>query len=107
MWVDGGTFDVIMPLLEKELPTFQKIMREGVNGTLISTIPPCTPPAWASLACMHGRVLLDAFQPSYVKTHPVKAKEKARTLFTRERYALSEEDEQKVKKRLKALGYLG
>lgn len=50
IWVDGGTFDVIMPLLEKELPTFQKIMREGVNGTLISTIPPCTPTAWASLA---------------------------------------------------------
>lgn len=50
IWVDGGTFDVITPLLEKELPTFQKIMREGVNGTLISTIPPCTPTAWASLA---------------------------------------------------------
>jgi len=49
IWVDGGTFDVIMPLLEKELPTFQKIMRDGVNGTLISTIPPCTPTAWASL----------------------------------------------------------
>jgi len=50
IWVDGGTFDVIEPLLNKELPTFQKIMKEGVNGTLISTIPPCTPPAWASLA---------------------------------------------------------
>ena len=49
VWVDGATFDVIAPLLKKELPTFRRIMREGVNGTLISTIPPCTPPAWASL----------------------------------------------------------
>jgi len=53
-----------------------------------------------------GRVLLDAFQPSYVKTHPVKSKEKARSLIARKRYDLSEKDEQKVKERLKALGYL-
>jgi len=50
IWVDGGTFDVIEPLLHKELPAFQKIEKEGVSSTLISTIPPCTPPAWASLA---------------------------------------------------------
>ena len=49
--LDAGTFDVITPMLDRgRLPAFRKIMRGGVSGTLISTIPPLTPPAWASFA---------------------------------------------------------
>lgn len=51
VWLDAGTFDVIMPMLDSgRLPAFQKVMAGGVSGTLISTIPPLTPPAWASFA---------------------------------------------------------
>src|SRR3989344_492838 len=47
--LDGATFDVIRPMVEAgKLPTFAKIMAEGAYGNLRSTIPPVTPPAWAS-----------------------------------------------------------
>jgi len=32
------------------LPTFQKLVRGGASGTLVSTIPPSTSPAWPSMA---------------------------------------------------------
>ncbi len=51
VWIDGGTFDVITPILENgKLPTFAKIINGGASGALLSTIPPITPTAWASLA---------------------------------------------------------
>lgn len=47
--VDGGTFTVINPLLEKgELPNFKKLMDAGAYAELQSTIPPLSPAAWAS-----------------------------------------------------------
>jgi predicted AlkP superfamily phosphohydrolase/phosphomutase len=47
--LDGGTFDVINPLVEEgKLPNISKLMRDGVYGSLSSTIPPLTLPAWAS-----------------------------------------------------------
>lgn len=49
--VDAGSFSVINPMLkEGRLPTFQKILKEGASGILMSTMPPVTPPAWASFA---------------------------------------------------------
>ena len=49
--MDGATFDIILPMLEKEeLPTLSKLMKEGVYGELNSTLPPMTPPAWSSFA---------------------------------------------------------
>ena len=46
---DGATFDVIHPLIaEGKLPNIQKIMAQGMWGTLRSTIPPITPAAWTS-----------------------------------------------------------
>jgi len=54
-----------------------------------------------------GKVLVDAFIPSYVKTHPIRLEEIITTPIAQERYALSKEEEQKIKERLKALGYLG
>ena len=49
--VDGATFDIILPMVEKEeLPTMGRLMKEGIYGELNSTIPPMTPPAWSSFA---------------------------------------------------------
>ena len=47
--LDGATFDVIKPLVERgRLPNLARLMREGVCGTLRSTILPKSPQAWAS-----------------------------------------------------------
>ena len=48
--LDGGTWDLIKPWADEgELPTFKKLMENGVWGILESTIPPSTVPAWASM----------------------------------------------------------
>ncbi len=47
--VDGATFDVILPLVEKgDLPNFARMMKEGVWGDLQSVVPPSSGPAWTS-----------------------------------------------------------
>ncbi len=47
--VDGGTLDVILPLVERgKLPNFARLIREGAWGELQSTVPPSSGPAWAS-----------------------------------------------------------
>lgn len=47
--IDGGTFDIILPLVEKgELPNFAKMLNEGSWGDLESTVPPFSGPAWSS-----------------------------------------------------------
>lgn len=49
--LDGATWDVINPLMNQGiLPTFTTLTTEGAWGTLESTIPPVTGPAWVSLA---------------------------------------------------------
>lgn len=56
--LDGGTFDVIAPLCrEGRLPTFQRLVAAGASGHLESTVPPITPPAFASLltGCNPGK----------------------------------------------------
>ena len=45
--IDGGTFDIIQPLISKgKLPHMAHIMEKGGHGYLKSTIPPMTFPAW-------------------------------------------------------------
>ena len=45
--LDGATFDVIKPLIEKGLlPTLKKLLEEGTHIPLTSSIPPVTVPAW-------------------------------------------------------------
>lgn len=52
--IDGATFDVIKPLVEKGfLPNFKRFFDEGVHGPLRSTIHPITPQAWSTF--MTGR----------------------------------------------------
>jgi predicted AlkP superfamily phosphohydrolase/phosphomutase len=47
--LDGATFDLIKPWVAAgKLPTFKRLLHEGVHGELTSTIPPVTAPAWTS-----------------------------------------------------------
>ncbi len=47
--LDGGTFDIILPLIEQgKLPNFKKILDSGCHSILKSTVPPVTAPAWIS-----------------------------------------------------------
>lgn len=49
--IDGATFDVIKPLIKKgELANFRKLIDSGTHGTLWSTIPTVSAPAWTSFA---------------------------------------------------------
>ncbi|HTI14693.1 MAG TPA: alkaline phosphatase family protein [Dictyobacter sp.] len=49
--VDGLTFHILRPMMERGLlPHFQRLYTDGVHGTLQSTVPPMTPPAWMSIA---------------------------------------------------------
>ena len=49
--VDGASWEVLSPLIEmKKLPTFEKIVNNGVSGDFVSTFPPSTGPAWLSMA---------------------------------------------------------
>ena len=49
--LDGATWDLIKPWVDKgELPTFKKLIENGVWGNLESTIPPWTIPAWESMS---------------------------------------------------------
>lgn len=48
--LDGATFTVLDPLMDKGvMPNLRKLIRRGTRGTLRSTIPPLTPPAWTSM----------------------------------------------------------
>ncbi len=47
--LDGATFDLIEPWAQAgHLPAFRRLMAEGAYGSLHSTIPPMTAPAWTS-----------------------------------------------------------
>ena len=49
--LDGATWDILMPLIEKKkLPILKKLVENGSYGVLESTIPPVTGCAWLSLA---------------------------------------------------------
>jgi len=49
--LDGATWDLLKPWADAgELPTVKKLMENGVWGTLESTIPPVTGPAWTSFS---------------------------------------------------------
>lgn len=49
--LDGATFDLIKPWAEAGyLPTLKRLLDEGAHGSLRSTTPPMTGPAWTSFA---------------------------------------------------------
>ncbi|MPZ23345.1 MAG: hypothetical protein GEU28_07330 [Dehalococcoidia bacterium] len=48
--VDGGTWDVIQPLIDKGvMPNLQRLVEGGAKGVLNSIFPPITAPAWSSI----------------------------------------------------------
>jgi predicted AlkP superfamily phosphohydrolase/phosphomutase len=48
--LDAATLDLVGPWAEAgKLPLFAQLMREGAYGTLWSTIPAMSPPAWTSI----------------------------------------------------------
>lgn len=48
--LDAATFDLVVPWVEAgRLPLFAKLLREGASGTLQSTVPAMSPPAWTSI----------------------------------------------------------
>jgi len=49
--IDGGTLELVKPWVEAgKLPTFAKIMQDGVSGELKSTIQPISASSWSSFA---------------------------------------------------------
>jgi predicted AlkP superfamily phosphohydrolase/phosphomutase len=47
--IDGGTLDIVLPMVhDGKLPNLSKLIQNGAYGTLMSTIPPVTAPAWSS-----------------------------------------------------------
>jgi len=49
--IDGGTLDLLRPWAEEgHLPSLARLMDEGAWGTLESTLPPVTSPAWPTFA---------------------------------------------------------
>ncbi|MFO8015866.1 MAG: alkaline phosphatase family protein [Candidatus Woesearchaeota archaeon] len=47
--IDGGTWKILKPLMQKGMmPSLKKLYEGGARGTLESTIPPITPVAWTS-----------------------------------------------------------
>ncbi len=77
--LDGATFDLIQPWADAgELPGLKRIMRGGVHGSLRSTLPPMTAPAWTSFATgsnpgRHGLYDWIARQPGDYAFLPVTA----------------------------------
>jgi len=66
--LDGMTFSVMKPLTQQGvMPTCRSLMERGSWGTLMSTVPPVTGPAWVSFATgkqpgNHG--VFDFFKPT-------------------------------------------
>ncbi|AEA46577.1 alkaline phosphatase family protein [Archaeoglobus veneficus] len=73
--LDGATWDLIKPWADEgELPTFKKLMEDGVWGYLESTIPPITGPAWVSFSTgknpgKHGIFDFVYFENGRLKLH--------------------------------------
>jgi len=48
--LDGGTFRVLRPFVKAGvMPTLARFLRKGASGTLLSTHPPVTCPAWPTM----------------------------------------------------------
>jgi hypothetical protein len=59
------------------------------------------------LSDIDGKVLEDAFTLSYTKRRSVTVEEATLPPTIQKRYTLTKEEEERVKERLKALGYIG
>lgn len=49
--IDGATWDILSPLIDDgRIPNIESLLNTGTSGTLKSTFPPITAPAWLSMA---------------------------------------------------------
>jgi len=73
MGLDGGTWDVLRPLMEAgKLPHISGLAERGISGILNSTIPPETASAWTTFQTgvnpgKHGITAFSQYQPGEYK----------------------------------------
>ncbi len=83
--LDGGTLDLIKPLVELGyMPTIKRLLETGSFGILNSTIPPVSAPAWASFMTgknpgKHGVFSFRTYEPGtnrdyFVNSQSIKGK---------------------------------
>jgi predicted AlkP superfamily phosphohydrolase/phosphomutase len=86
--IDSATFDLILPWIrEGDLQNLARLISEGTSGTLRSTIPPNSPPAWTSFMTgknpgKHG--VFGFFEPvpnSYSVCHTNGGSRQAKTIW--------------------------
>jgi len=75
--LDGATFDVVLPLVEKgRLPVIARLIEGGAWGDLLSTRPPLSPVAWSSFLTgknpgRHGVFAFEEIVPGTYDFRPV------------------------------------
>ena len=73
--LDGATFDLILPWVQAgKLPHLARLLNTGMAGTLRSTMPPMSPPAWNSFMTgtnpgKHGIYDFTGRKPHSYETH--------------------------------------
>jgi arylsulfatase A-like enzyme len=55
---------------------------------------------------MDGKVIKEIFDAKYLKQNPIKYEKKAAKQIAQQEYPYSKQEEEEIKKRLKALGYM-
>lgn len=84
--LDGGEWDVINPLIrEGKLPNIKRLKEDGIHGSLESTTPPVSPPAWNTIQTgtnpgKHGIFDFSTFDEKYNR-HSVSASDRNATPF--------------------------
>lgn len=76
--LDGGTFDILNPQMQAgNMPALKRLIEQGAVGTLCSTHPPITGPAWRTFAtgCNPGKHGVIDFVELNPKTHRVEVKD--------------------------------
>jgi len=80
--LDGATFDLLDPWCsEGYLPNISKLILSGVSGSLQSTVPPLTSPAWVSFATGKSPEKLGIFDLVYKERNSYNVKPVNSTLF--------------------------
>lgn len=121
--LDGGTLDVIGPLVETErMPNMARLMAEGilvaarpairegiVEGARIENLAPTALHllGMAAPSDMDGRVLEDLLAGEWLDAHPAVHERHARRENTNgDSYVYSEAEAEQVREQLSGLGYL-
>ncbi|MGD2158173.1 MAG: alkaline phosphatase family protein [Anaerolineales bacterium] len=87
--LDAACWDYLDPMLRTgDLPFLQQLMESGAWGTMLTTMPPWTPAAWASIVTgknpgKHGVFDMLQRQPGTHEFHPVSATTRKGTPFWR------------------------